>query len=346
VAMVDAAEMNGRRVYRVRPAEEVAHALALAYDPFSPDDLARWLSGLNVAAQALEAGDMAKAMVATVLLKVPPLSAQSMAKLARDPTHRKNNPYHKPAHSPGAGQFTDAEGAAGGAATPTAAATNRETQNGADAKAHPWKTRRNREFRNFIAGEEKSTEHRRQTDGYDETGKNGDALGRYQLQKSTALKDIGWIDKRCQAEGDGKQYCTWTAEAAKHGVASDRDFLNNRAAQETALDLVLSRDEAQARSKVITIKESDGSERRVSLWDLAQQERTYADDAGDTVKITPAGVIAAAHRGGADKPAKFMDRVARNGWTTKGLEPFTKREREIARRLRLAQNVPYATSRR
>jgi hypothetical protein len=167
-------------------------------------------------------------------------------------------------------------------------------------------------------------------------GKKGDALGRYQLQKSTALQDIGWVDDKGR----------WTAEAAKHGVTSDRDFLNNRAAQETALDLVLGRDEAQARSKFITIKESDGREQRVSLWDVAQQGRTYTDDAGDTVKITPAGVIAAAHRGGADKTAKFIDRMASNGWTTKRLEPFTEREHEIARRLRLAQNVPYAPSRR
>lgn len=86
VALVEVAEANGRRVYRARPAEEIARTLALAYDPFMPDDLARRLSGLDVAARALEAGDMAKAGVATVLLKLPPLSAEAMAKLARDPT--------------------------------------------------------------------------------------------------------------------------------------------------------------------------------------------------------------------------------------------------------------------
>jgi len=92
VALVEAANANGRRVYRLRPAEEIARALALAYDPFTPDDLARRLSGLDVAARALEADDLAKATVATVLMKLPPLSADAMAKLARDPTLKKYSP--------------------------------------------------------------------------------------------------------------------------------------------------------------------------------------------------------------------------------------------------------------
>jgi hypothetical protein len=92
VVLVETADANGRRVYRVRPAEEIARILALAYDPFSPDDLAPRLSGLDLAARALEAGDMAKAAVATVLLKLPPLSAEAMAKVARDPTLKKYSP--------------------------------------------------------------------------------------------------------------------------------------------------------------------------------------------------------------------------------------------------------------
>jgi hypothetical protein len=92
VALVEAAKANGCRVYRVRPAEEIARMLALAYDPFTPDDLARRLSGLDVAARALEAGDMAKAAVATVLLKLPPLSAEAITKLAHEPTLKKYSP--------------------------------------------------------------------------------------------------------------------------------------------------------------------------------------------------------------------------------------------------------------
>jgi hypothetical protein len=51
--------------------------------PFTTDDLARRLSGLKVAARALETDDLAKATVATVLMKLPPLTAEAITKLAR-----------------------------------------------------------------------------------------------------------------------------------------------------------------------------------------------------------------------------------------------------------------------
>jgi hypothetical protein len=107
IALVEAAEANGRRVYRVRPAEEVARTLVLAYAPFTSDDLVRRLSGLDVAARALEAGDIAKAAVATVLLKLPPLSPEAMAKLAHDPTLKKYNPDQPrvPKGQPDGGQW-------------------------------------------------------------------------------------------------------------------------------------------------------------------------------------------------------------------------------------------------
>ena len=113
VVLVEGAETAGRRIYRRRPAEEIASALALAYGPLSADDLGHRLSGLEVAARALEMGDLAKASIATVLLKLPPLSPDAFAKLAAEPGLKKYNPYHKPAHSPDhtGGQFTDAEGA-------------------------------------------------------------------------------------------------------------------------------------------------------------------------------------------------------------------------------------------
>ncbi|HEV2548168.1 MAG TPA: hypothetical protein VGU20_12590 [Stellaceae bacterium] len=92
IALVDALSSNGKCVYRPRPAEEIARALALAYGPFAADDLARWLSGLHVAARALEAGDLAKAGIATVLLKLPPLTAEAFAKLAAEPPLKKYSP--------------------------------------------------------------------------------------------------------------------------------------------------------------------------------------------------------------------------------------------------------------
>jgi hypothetical protein len=92
VALVEALDRGGRRVYRARPSEEIARTLALAYGPFDADDLARRLAGLDVAARALEAGELALAGIATVLLKLPMLSPDATAKLAAEPTLRKYSP--------------------------------------------------------------------------------------------------------------------------------------------------------------------------------------------------------------------------------------------------------------
>jgi hypothetical protein len=72
---------------------------------------ARRLSGLEVAARALEADDLAKATVATVLMKLPPLSAEAMAKLARDPTLKKYSP-DQPRDERGRWTSGDADGTA------------------------------------------------------------------------------------------------------------------------------------------------------------------------------------------------------------------------------------------
>jgi hypothetical protein len=190
VALVEAAAANGRRVYRVRPAEEVARALALAYAPFMSDDLARRLSGLDVAARALETGDMAKAAVATVLLTLPPLSPEAMAKLARDPTLKKYSP-DQPRDD--RGRWTDGTDGASAAfaggregtdasvhAKPVQLAENNaastmtdaiadagQSPTATDVKEHRWMTRPNKQFRNFIADEEHSTTSRSQADGLD-----------------------------------------------------------------------------------------------------------------------------------------------------------------------------------
>src|SRR6202043_2167167 len=52
----------------------------------------RCLAGLDLAARALEAGDLVKASVATVLLKLPDLTVEAFAKLAGDPALKKYNP--------------------------------------------------------------------------------------------------------------------------------------------------------------------------------------------------------------------------------------------------------------
>jgi hypothetical protein len=350
VALIEAAEARSRRVYRLRSAEDIARTLALAYGAFTGDDFARRLSGLNVAALALEAGDIAKAMVAALQMKLPPLPPEAMAKLAAEPTLKKDtapsslskaNPYHKPAHSPGGtgGRFTSAEGAASGDIEPRLMANRNEKPRKKPAKTgttlHPWMRRQNQDFRNYVARAESSTISRPQTDGYDDKSKDGKALGRYQLRKDGALLQIGWVDR----QGN------WTSKAAEYGVTSDADFLSKRDAQEAAFDLFLRDAERQARGSKVKIKRDVGTEQEVSLWDLAQQGRTYTDEAGRTTKITMAGIVAASHRQGAAATAKFLTRVAANGWTTKGLDGYSPKEQSIAQRLLDAQNVPYARQR-
>jgi hypothetical protein len=92
VILVEALAAGPGRVFRPRPAEEIARTLALAYDDLAPTDIARCLARLDVAAKALEAGDLAKASVAAVLLKLPDLSVDGFAKLAAAPSLKKYTP--------------------------------------------------------------------------------------------------------------------------------------------------------------------------------------------------------------------------------------------------------------
>ncbi|HWG79629.1 MAG TPA: hypothetical protein VN681_07645 [Stellaceae bacterium] len=84
VVLVEALTAAGGRVFRPRPAEEIARTLAQAYDELAPADVARCLASLDVAAKALDARDLAKASVAAVLLKLPDLSVAGFAKLAAE----------------------------------------------------------------------------------------------------------------------------------------------------------------------------------------------------------------------------------------------------------------------
>lgn len=92
VVLVEALAAGGGRVFRPRPAEEIARTLAQAYDDLAPGDIARCLASLDVAAKALEARDLTKASVAAVLLKLPDLSVEGFAKLAADPSLKKCSP--------------------------------------------------------------------------------------------------------------------------------------------------------------------------------------------------------------------------------------------------------------
>jgi hypothetical protein len=91
VVLVEPAAVGSRAQFRPRPAEEVARTFALAYGNLAPD-ITRCLASLDVAAKALETGDLAKASVAAVLLKLPELSVDGFAKLAADPSLKKYSP--------------------------------------------------------------------------------------------------------------------------------------------------------------------------------------------------------------------------------------------------------------
>jgi hypothetical protein len=90
--LVDAVEAIGQRLYRRRQDAEIARILDLAYGRQKPRDLARCLSKLDVAVRALEDGNLPLAGIATVLLRLPPLTAAAFGKLARAESLAKYSP--------------------------------------------------------------------------------------------------------------------------------------------------------------------------------------------------------------------------------------------------------------
>ncbi len=115
--------------------------------------------------------------------------------------------------------------------------------------------------------------------GYGVRNASSGALGRYQFVP-VALRDIGWQDSHGR----------WTAEAARNGVTSEADFLNNPDAQETAMSAYLSRIEV--------LLERNGA--------TTQMGNTVAGMDGTAVPLTRAGLVAAAHRRGAGSVARYL----------------------------------------
>jgi hypothetical protein len=140
------------------------------------------------------------------------------------------------------------------------------------------------------------------------------ALGRYQMLP-LALRDIGWQD----ASG------AWTETAARHGVRSEAEFLASPAAQEAAMDAFLHRAEAQL--------SRNGS--------LARAGGQVTGLDGAAVKLTEAGLVAAAHRRGAQSVARYL--AHRSGSPDVALSPAERQAfAAVERRLRDFAEVPYA----
>jgi hypothetical protein len=174
----------------------------------------------------------------------------------------------------------------------------------------PWSNRSNPNFRQKIAEAEMSAV--RDDNGYGDRNKDSNALGRYQLTP-IALDQIKWRNN------DG----SWTEKARQHGVESDQQFLDNPEAQEDAMDEYLRDNERQADSFKLTKRVGDKVSRP-----------------GGNFTVTLGGLMAAAHRHGARKTAKYfakLDSAKRHGQRP----TLSKEEGQIEKRLRDFQNVPY-----
>lgn len=68
--------------YRVRSEEEIAALLAAAYEP--APDLANQVSGLRRVVVALQEGNLSRAMISALYLRLVELSEDGIARLAQD----------------------------------------------------------------------------------------------------------------------------------------------------------------------------------------------------------------------------------------------------------------------
>jgi len=171
-------------------------------------------------------------------------------------------------------------------------------------------------FRDRIAASESSVG--RADQGYGARNPASGALGRYQFLPQ-ALRDMGWQDEAGR----------WTAAAARHGVASEAEFLANPAAQEAAMDRYLHRSEQQL--------DRNGS--------LARAGATVTSLDGQALRLTEAGLVAAAHRRGAGSVARYLaHRMATPD------APVSSQQRSafaaVERRLREFSETPYSLASR
>lgn len=104
-------DVAGRRDCRLRPRDEVAQALRLAYGPIADSIVERWCRGLAKVTELLARGEHAHARIYAVLLGFPEIAPEGMAKLTHAGTLQKYNPdwdteARVPPKNPGGGQWT------------------------------------------------------------------------------------------------------------------------------------------------------------------------------------------------------------------------------------------------
>ncbi len=286
--------------YRVRPRDEIAALLTAVYDP-SPD-LEILFPKLAGIAGDLQRGDIGQAMISAVLLGFNEIFDGDMERLARTEALLKYN-FNAAESRDRQGRWARDED--DGVITPIRAGG--PTVGGSNCVARAWESQPNAEFRNRLAAAEGNAD--KPNYGYGEVNEKAGALGRYQIVP-VGLRAAGMID----AKGN------WTG---KYGIHSRAAFLADPDAQEKALTDYLQDTERQLKADGLfgfTGKSIDGLRARFT--------------------ITRAGLIAAAHREGAGAVYNYLDRITKNGSTSKGIA-LTRQERAVETRLRTFADTPY-----
>jgi hypothetical protein len=108
----------GNQQYRVLPLEDAIEALRLAYGPMPDTVIERCCRGLVRVVELLETSEDALASIHVVLIRLPEIAPDGMAKLADAALLRKYNPDWEdeprvPAGNPGGGQWTSDGGGDG-----------------------------------------------------------------------------------------------------------------------------------------------------------------------------------------------------------------------------------------
>ncbi|MGH7063608.1 MAG: hypothetical protein ACREET_05980 [Stellaceae bacterium] len=309
-------ERSGAGGCRVRSGDQIETLLRAAYG--DPPDAAGCVTGLHRVAAHLCEGNLPLAMIAAVRLRLGAIAEDRIKRLARTDDLLKAN-FNPDEPRDDRGRWTDdvegdfilddpadeGSGSSGGEQTPTAAGGS------GPAVARVWEHYPNADFRNRLAIAEGSANH--QNFGYSEVNNASNpnliALGRYQLTP-VALRAAGMMDRAGR----------WTGKLGVHSVAA---FLSDREAQEKALTDYLTDNIRQLRA--------NGA--------FAHIGQTI-DGLRARFPVTLAGMLAAAHREGAVATRDYLNRIAENGFTSKGLG-LSRQERAIKTRLRTFSDASY-----
>ncbi len=308
---------NGAGGYRLRPAAEIEALLVSAYA--APPDATQCVARLRRAAAYLSEGNLPLAMIAAVMLRLGEIAEDRIERLARADDLLKAN-FNPDEPRDDRGRWTDDiggdfilddppdEGTAGssrGDLSPTSAGGNGPTV------PRAWEHCPNADFRNRLATAEQTADHK--NFGYGEVNNGNDpkrvALGRYQMTP-VGLEAAGVMNHA------GK----WTG---KYGIRSRAEFLADPDAQEQTLTDYL----------------NDNIRKLRANGAFAHIGQTI-DGVRARFPVALAGIIAAAHREGVNATRDYLNRVTRNGLTSKGLR-LSKPELAIETRLRTFSAATY-----